>query len=179
MAQKDSANSVQSVKQMKICYRRLGHVSQNKIIQMSYGLVDDLMLKNGETLGFCVSWQLGKQPRRTVFPKNTERNKVALEIVHSYVCGPMPVESVGGKRYFITFTDDFTRCTAVYFMAQKNAVLEHFREFHCEAKLAARTKIKCLCSINVTEYMNAEFQHYLKENGIRRQLSAPYCPQQK
>ena len=101
-----------------------------------------------------------------------------MELVHSDVCRPMPVESVGRNRYFVTFTDDFTRYTAVYFMVQKTEVIQNFKEFHREAELVAGTKIKRLCSDNGTEYMNAEFERYLKENGIRRQLSVPYSPQQ-
>jgi len=47
----------------------------------------------------------------------------------------MPVSSVGGNRYFVTFTDDYTRYTAVYFMAKKSEVLKYFKEFHREAEL--------------------------------------------
>jgi hypothetical protein len=28
-----------------------------------------------------------------------------LDLVHSDVCGPMQVPSMGGSRYFVTFTD--------------------------------------------------------------------------
>ena len=63
-------------------------------------------------------------------------------------------------------------------MAQKNEVLKYFKEFHCEAELVTGTKVKCLRSNNGTEYTNAEIEEYLKENGIPRQLSAPYSAQQ-
>ena len=29
------------------------------------------------------------------------------EMVYSDVCGPMPTESIGGNRYFVTFIDDY------------------------------------------------------------------------
>ena len=37
--------------------------------------------------------------------------------------------SLGGAAYFVTFIDDFTRCSAVYFMKSKAEVLEKFKEF--------------------------------------------------
>ena len=38
-----------------------------------------------------------------------ERAKGILELIHSDVCGPMPVQARSGSFYFITFTDDFSR----------------------------------------------------------------------
>ena len=44
------------------------------------------------------------------------RSSEKLQLVHSDVCGPMPTESLGGHRYFVTFIYDYTRCCAVYLM---------------------------------------------------------------
>eukprot|EP00794_Sanderia_malayensis_P003880 gene3880-4423_t len=52
-----------------------------------------------------------------------------LQLVHSDVCGPMQCESIGGMKYFVTFTDDYSRCVAVYFMRKKSEVLEKFKLF--------------------------------------------------
>jgi hypothetical protein len=35
------------------------------------------------------------------------RSSNVLEVVHSDVCGPFDVNSLGGNRYFITFVDDY------------------------------------------------------------------------
>ena len=36
------------------------------------------------------------------------------------VCGPFPIRSIGGKNYFITFTDRKTRRSFIYFVAKKS-----------------------------------------------------------
>lgn len=41
--------------------------------------------------------------------KSRERAKKPLELVHTDVLGPVEVESLGGARYAIGFTDDYTR----------------------------------------------------------------------
>ena len=46
LVQKAFANSVQSVNQVGVWHRRLEHVTQNKIIQISDGLADDLKLNS-------------------------------------------------------------------------------------------------------------------------------------
>ena len=56
-----------------------------------------------------------------------------LELVHSDVCGPLQVESIGGSRYFVTFVDDYSRCVSVYFIKHKAEVFEKFKLF--EAKV--------------------------------------------
>ena len=41
------------------------------------------------------------------------RSTRKLQCVHSDVCGPMPTESLGRKRYFVSFTEDYSRCCQV------------------------------------------------------------------
>ena len=57
------------------------------------------------------------------------RSKGRLQLVHSDVCSPMPTESIGGSRYFVTFIDDYSRCYRVFFMKSKSEVPEKFKEF--------------------------------------------------
>ena len=51
-------------------------------------------------------------------------------MIHSDVCGPMFVSSLGGSRYYVTFINDYTRHTSVYFMKTKEEVLEKFKAFY-------------------------------------------------
>ena len=51
-------------------------------------------------------------------------------MIHSDVCGPTFVSSLGGSRYYVTFIDDYARHTSVYFMKTKDEVLEKFKTFY-------------------------------------------------
>ena len=65
----------------------------------------------------CEECAVGKQ-QRNQFPKGKSwRAKNVLELVHSDLCSPINPSSNGGKRYIITFIDDFSRYTWVYFFA--------------------------------------------------------------
>ena len=97
--------------------------------------------------------------------------------VHSDVCGPLQTQSIGGAKYFFTFIDDYTRCCAVYFMKYKSEVLENFKEFEVTTTDAGRT-IGTLRTDNGGQYLSSAFQNYLKEKGIRRELTVPHSPQQ-
>ena len=41
----------------------------------------------------------------------------------------MNVESIGGSKYVLTFTGDYTRYVTVYFLKSKSEVLSKFEEY--------------------------------------------------
>ncbi|KAJ9561764.1 hypothetical protein OSB04_006924 [Centaurea solstitialis] len=69
----------------------------------------------------------------------------------------------GGYRYFITFTDDFSRNGYVYLIRHKSETFEKFKEFQNEVQNQLDRKIK--------------FLSHLRECGIVSQLTPPYTPQ--
>ena len=60
------------------------------------------------------------------FNQEEVRSTRKLRLVHSDVCGPMPTESLGKKRYFVSFTDDYSRCCQVYLMKHRSEALDKF-----------------------------------------------------
>ena len=97
--------------------------------------------------------------------------------IHSDVCGPMSTESIGGKKYFVTFTDDYSCCCSVYFMKHKSEVLEKFKDFEA-ATTSSRERIRKLRTDNGGEYVSKEFEAYLKSKRIFHEVSVPHSPEQ-
>lgn len=64
---------------------------------------------------FCEGCVLGKHPRNSFSKEASYRAKKVLELVHTDICGPITPNSLGNHRYFITFMDDYSRRTWVYF----------------------------------------------------------------
>jgi hypothetical protein len=64
----------------------------------------------------------------------------------------MSVASVKGASYYVTFIDDFSRKTWIYFMKTKDEVFSHFREFKAQVENMTRRKIKVLRTNNRGEY---------------------------
>ena len=90
----------------------------------------------------------------------------------------MQTDSLGGNRYFVTFIDDKSRFTAVYFMKIKDQVLEKLEEYETMVTNMTDKKIKILRSDNCGEYISKEFSNYLKVKRIQRQFSILRTPQQ-
>jgi hypothetical protein len=54
------------------------------------------------------------------FPSGETREKGILELVHSDVFGHVKIPSLGGSMYYVSFIDDFSRKTWIYFLRKKS-----------------------------------------------------------
>ena len=132
----------------------------------------------------CEACGLGKMQKKPFPKQNQHRATRPYEIVHSDVCGPMQVESKGGSRYLLTFTDDFSRYTTAYFIKSKSEVLSKFMEYvssvekhtgHQIMKLniVADEDVKILRIDNGGEYTSNTFTRYCVEK--KRNLTRVHC----
>ena len=163
-----------------IWHERFGHLNSHYISK----LVKDQMV-NGmkcdvtkEAQKECKGCSLGKMHKLS-FPKTSKhRAEDVYEIVHSDLCGPMQVKSMGGSRYMITFTDDYSRYTVAYFIKSKDEALTKFKEFVSHAENQKGRKLKILRSDNGGEYRSKEFTKFCADKGIIQQFTCPYTPEQ-
>lgn len=160
-------------------HRRLGHRDPAAIRRMAAKeLVGGIKIKECGFKELCETCTKGKMTRKP-FPKEpSNRRKAVLDLVHTDVCGPMQTETMSGKRYIVTFTDDFSRFTVVKLLAHKSEVEKSFREFVEMTKTTFGKKPKILRSDRGGEYTGKQFKEYLKEEGITAQLTASYSPEQ-
>ena len=129
-------------------------------------------------LSFCKGCLAGKMCRKPFPAVGDIRSMQRLQLVHSDVCGPMHMPSIGGAKYFVTFIDNYTRCCAVHFMRHKSEVLEKFIEFEASVTNGVGKAIGTLRMDNGSKYLSTELRNYLKEEGIRHELTVPHSPQQ-
>jgi hypothetical protein len=110
-------------------HKRLGHFHhQGMRRMMQTGAVKGL--PNVRIGNFsCSSCIQGKQSRSKVPKNRTSVTSRPLELVHMDVCGPLRVKSLGGAVYFLTFIDDFSKKTWIYFLSHKNECLEKSKPF--------------------------------------------------
>lgn len=91
---------------------------------------------------------------RLPFPKqSSSQSNDVLDLVHSDVCGPMQTQSPSGKRYVLTFIDDYSRFTVIYLLRKKSEVEEKIKEYIMLVKNKFGKQIKCMRSDRGGEYM--------------------------
>jgi hypothetical protein len=100
---------------------------------------------------------LGKQSRLS-FPSGTSwRVKAPLQLVHTNTCGPLDPISFGGNKYFITFIDDFSRKSWVYFLKEKYSALVIFKNFKALIEAESNYKLVAVRSDRGGEYTSNAF----------------------
>ena len=101
-----------------------------------------------------------------------------MEIIHSDVCGPMSSSSLSGYVLYVSFIDDFSRKTWIYFMKNRDEVFIKFKEFKALIENHTENKINTFQSDNGGEFTSNEFKYLIcKDLGIKRELTTPYNPQ--
>jgi transposase InsO family protein len=101
-----------------------------------------------------------------------------LELIHSDVCGPMPSFSISAYVYYVSFIDDYSCKTWIYFLKSKDEVFSKFKEFKALIENLYERNIKILRSDNGGEYTSKEFVSFCEDVGIKRELTTPYNLQQ-
>ena len=90
-----------------------------------------------------------------------------LQLVHSDLCGPINPSSNGGKRYIITFIDDFSRKTWVYFLQAKSDAFEAYKSFKIMVEKEVVSQIKVLRTDRGGEYNSQEFSTFVKAMALK------------
>ena len=110
---------------------------------------------------FCEHCIYGKQ-NRVRFPSGSTRAKGVLVLIHSDVFGPVPIPSLGKSVYYVSFIDDFSRNTWIYFLRKKYEVFDKFKEFKALVENQTEKKIKVLRIDNCGEYMGMNSKSYVR-----------------
>ena len=171
------ANLLYTNSQAKLWHMRLGHFHTRGLQRM----INSEAVKGLPPLQFsryvCSGCQLGKHSR-TKLPKQTSYSATKiLELIHSDVCGPFRVNSLGGHRFFVTFIDDFSRKMWVFFLSHKSQVLDKFRQFVHLVETSTGKKVQALRTDNGGEFTSTAFSDFCASKGISRELPPPYTPE--
>ena len=114
---------------MQTWHCRYGHLNYGYVNKLlSKDLVEGMKYSDTKSTKECQACALGKMHMNAFPNQSMNRATEILQIIHSDVCGPMQVDSMGGSRYMLTFIDDFSRYCTVYLIKSKDEVLTKFKE---------------------------------------------------
>ena len=159
-------------------HRRYGHISYKglKTLQLK-DMVRGLPMFP-ESSEVCTDCLRGKQHREFIPKRSTWRANQKLALVHADICGPISPISNSNKRYLICYIDDYSRKAWVNFLVEKSEAFAAFKLFKERVEKESGLVIKCLRTDRGGEFTSMEFNEYCQKNGIKRQLTTAYTPQQ-
>lgn len=161
-----------------IWHIRFGHLNNKSILQMQKKEMVKGLPNLKDEVKVCTICNVGKQ-QRNKFPKKSKwRATEKLELIHADLCGPITPISNSGKRYLFVLVDDFSRKTWIYFLTEKSEAFEYFKVFKNSVEKEAQTVIRGLRTDRGGEFTSDIFNKFCRDQGIKRQLTAAYTPQQ-
>ena len=143
-------------------HQRLGHIRE-KGLQLLHGKG---MVKGMSNFSldfyFYEHYVYGKQ-NQIIFPSGAMRVEGILQLVHGDVFGPVSVPSLGKYVYYVSFIDEFSRNTWIYFLRKKYEFFDRFKEFKSLVENQTEKRIKVLRIDNGGEFSGNEFEELCKK----------------
>ena len=163
----------------ELWHRRLGHLGYDNLAKLP-NMVDGIKIPASDFKAkaeMCEPCVLSKQHRQP-FPTSQRVTTQPLELVHMDVCGPMPVPSLGGSKYFATILDDYSSYSIVIPVTTKSSVASAVIASFTELENQTGHKLKIVRTDRGGEYLCGELKDYLVKKGVVHELTAPYTPEQ-
>ena len=172
MNNKASSFSAYIVVSCDVWYGRLGPVNFSYINKMDeLSLITKLSLENLGICEVCVESKITKKSCKPV-----ERESELLSLIHSNLGDSKNTMTRGGKRFYITFIDDYSRYTRVYLIRNKDEAMDSFIKYKNEVENQLSKKIKRIRSNKGGEYESSPLNTFCEEHGIIHETTPPYSP---
>jgi hypothetical protein len=107
-----------------------------------------------------------KASSREVQEGEGSQGLISIGSIHCDLMGPFLHPSISKVRYVLTFLDDYSRCTWVFFLRKNLEVFENLKEFKELVETQLRRKIESLYTNNGGKYVNIYVHNICLEDGI-------------
>src|SRR3984885_14576424 len=161
-----------------VWHNRMGHRNSQAILNMvNQSKASWIAIKACNYTKECECCIQSKMTRKA-FPKKSEsKTTEILDLIHTDVCGPMQTVTPGGKKYFMTMIDDYSKYTEVYLLSNKSEVPDKIKEYVRYVQTKFRKTPKKIRSDRGGEYTATRLQTFKKSEGIQAEYTNPYSPQ--
>ena len=89
------------------------------------------------------------QSKMANVPFENERSKTSeiLELIHTDLNGPHRTTGSGGENFFLSFIDDYSKCSKVYCIKSKSETASRFKEYIILVENKFKERVKKLIVI--------------------------------
>ena len=122
----------------------------------------------------CQLCLLSKSVHHPPKPSLTRASK-PLERIFSDLSRKAPILSLDRSFYYITFIDDFSRFTWIYFLKEKSQAVAAIKDFINMVENQTSYVIRQFCSNRGGEYANHQLTAYFSQKGIMHEFTPPYA----
>ena len=179
-SKQDQSYISQNAKSWDEWHQILGHLNMDSVKclhnkNMVLGMEIDTKSPESQQCAACVQSKQHVQPFPQISP--TEIANIG-NLTVTNVWGPAWTIAIGRELYFITFTDEKSKHTIIYFMKKKDEALAKFKLYKNFVETQTGHKLKKLRADGGKEYVGKQFQNFIIESGMELKITAAHSPSQ-
>ncbi|CAL8120945.1 unnamed protein product [Prunus armeniaca] len=149
----------------RLWHHRLGHISKDRIQRLvKEQILPSVDFSDLDVYVNCIKGKLTKARK-----KGSNRSGQLLEIIHTDICGPFPIQTLEGHRYFITFIDDYSRHPGPFakYLQECGIVAQYTNLGTPEQNGVAERRNRTLKDMVRSMICNSQLPNYLWGEAIR------------
>lgn len=158
----DIAQTAQLAENAEVWHRKLGHLGKDSLKKL------EKMCLGMNLKGKLLSCEICLQAKQQRKPFSSERQRAdrPLALVHTDVSGPVHPETHDGKRYVLSFIDDYTHFAKVYLLRSKSEVESCFKNYVNESERFFDKKVHTIRLDNGSEYCTNSLIGWCRDRGL-------------
>jgi transposase InsO family protein len=125
----------------------------------------------------CTTCQLGKSTKQ-ISRKPPQRATKPFQMIHMDVVGPIQPEGIDGERYWLLFTDDYTRYRWIECFSSRTEVKLKIIDFHRRIKTQFGATVATYHLDNDKAMINTDTKELLRQEGAIFRTSTPHTQHQ-
>jgi len=177
-----TAHAARATETPQVWHYRFGHLGYDNLATLtSKSMVTGINVTPAEFKTandtFCDPCALGKQ-HRLPFPTSTSTTTKPIELLHTDICGPMPVPSLGGNRYLLTILDDYSSYSFTFPLRHKSDAAFVIQDTITRLERQTNNNVIRIRSDNGGEFTSQALDDFYASKGITPETTNPYTPQQ-
>lgn len=167
----------------QLWHERFGHLGFDNLARLPsmvtgmHTTADEFKAAASGSQDLCEPCVMGKQ-HRLPFKPSTSTAARPLALIHTDVCGPLPVTSLGGNNYFVTLLDDYSKLSVVHPIASKSDTANAVKSTITLLENQTGHHLQRLRCDNGSEYINADLKEFCASKGIKLETTVRYTPEQ-
>lgn len=157
--------------EVKDLHRKMGHIGVGNLKKLTTVEAEDL--KELSKCSTCI------QAKQTRLPFSSQRSRAdrVLQLIHTDVAGPFPVDTWDGFKYVVTFLDDYSHFCVLKLARSKSEVPELLKEYVLEAEAFHDKKVSKIRLDNAGENSCEQLKSWCRGRGIILDYTVAHTPQ--
>jgi hypothetical protein len=159
-------------------HRRLGHLGTDAVqALLTSKVVGGVNFTGPFSPIRCVPCLVRKAPQLP-YPHNGNRAEAIADLLHMDICGPFPVSTPNGCRYFFVILDDASNHGFSSLLRSRSDAFPFYKSTEAFVERATGRHVKATHMDGARELSSGEMGSYLRSRGIAVQTTAPYAHSQ-